>query len=66
MPLRRTPCLYWSRSDMHGSTLPMTDPVSAQRVEITLSDGRRMLVDGSTALSSVLALVEGMMLSLPL
>ncbi len=36
-------------------------PVSARRVDITLSDGRRILVEGSTALSSVLALVEGLM-----
>ena len=35
--------------------------VLAQRVDITLSDGRRILVEGSTALSGVLALVEGLM-----
>jgi transposase len=35
--------------------------VSAQRVDITLSDGRRILVEGTTALSAVLALVEGLM-----
>ena len=35
-------------------------PLSAQRVDITLSDGRRILVDGTTALSAVLALVEGL------
>ena len=32
----------------------LTTPVSAQRVDITLSDGRRILVEGSTALSAVL------------
>ena len=36
-------------------------PLSAQRVDITLSDGRRILIEGATALSAVLALVEGMM-----
>jgi transposase len=36
-------------------------PLSAQRVDITLSDGRRILVEGTTALSAVLALVEGLM-----
>jgi transposase len=36
-------------------------PVSAQRVDITLSDGRRILVEGTTALSAVLVLVEGLM-----
>ena len=35
--------------------------VSAQRIDITLSDGRRILVEGPTALSGVLALVEGLM-----
>ena len=35
--------------------------VSAQRVDIILSDGRRILVEGPTALSGVLALVEGLM-----
>lgn len=42
--------------------VPVLDvPVSAQRVDITLSDGRRILVEGPTALTSVLALVEGLM-----
>ena len=36
-------------------------PLSAQRVDITLSDGRRILVEGTTALSAVLVLVEGLM-----
>ena len=36
-------------------------PLSASRVDITLSDGRRILVEGTTALSSVLVLVEGLM-----
>jgi len=36
-------------------------PLSAQRVDITLSDGRRILMEGTTALSAVLALVEGLM-----
>jgi transposase len=49
-------------------TVPMVEDgrgldaaVSAQRVDITLSDGRRILVEGPTALSGVLALVEGLM-----
>ena len=36
-------------------------PLSVQRVDITLSDGRRILVEGVTGLPSVLALVEGLM-----
>jgi transposase len=50
-----------SHSDMRASAPALTEPVSAQRVDITLSDGRRILVEGSTALSAVLALVEGLM-----
>lgn len=43
-------------------TAPRPDAaVSEQRVDITLSDGRRILVEGPTALSGVLALVEGLM-----
>jgi len=35
--------------------------LSAHRVDITLSDGRGILVEGPTALSAVLSLVEGVM-----
>ena len=42
-------------------TSDVASVVSAQRVDITLSDGRRILVEGPTALSGVLALVEGLM-----
>ena len=34
----------------------------ATRVDLTLSDGRRVLIEGPTALGSVLGLVEGLML----
>lgn len=34
--------------------------LTAQRVDITLSDGRRILVEGATALSAIVALVEGL------
>ena len=34
--------------------------VSAQRVDITLSDGRRILVEGPTALSSVVGMIHGL------
>ena len=37
-----------------------TDPITAQRVDITLSDGRRILVEGATALPAIVALVEGL------
>ena len=33
----------------------------AQRVDITLSDGRRILVEGPTSLTAVLGLVQGLM-----
>jgi transposase len=35
--------------------------ISAHSVDITLSDGRRILVEGPTALSAVLGLVQGLM-----
>ena len=34
--------------------------VRAQRVDITLSDGRRILVEGATTLSSVVGLIHGL------
>ncbi len=34
--------------------------LAAHRVDITLSDGRRILVEGATALSAVLVLIEGL------
>ncbi len=43
-------------------TAPCMDgPLSAHRVDIILSDGRRILVEGATGLSAVPALVEGLM-----
>ncbi|WP_445809610.1 IS66-like element accessory protein TnpA [Yoonia sp.] len=35
-----------------------TSSVTAQRVDITLSDGRRILLEGPTALSAIVAMVE--------
>lgn len=42
-------------------TGPSDVPISANRVDITLSDGRRVLIEGPTALSAVLGLVQGLM-----
>lgn len=39
---------------------PLSAPVSASRVDITLSDGRRILVEGPTALTAVVGLVQGL------
>ncbi len=39
---------------------PSTSSVAAQRIDIMLSDGRRILVEGPTALSAVLVMVEGL------
>ena len=36
-------------------------PLCANRVDITLSDGRRVLIEGPTVLSAVLGLVQGLM-----
>ena len=35
-------------------------PLSANRVDITLSDGRRILIEGPTALPAVVSLVQGL------
>ncbi|WP_050518110.1 IS66-like element accessory protein TnpA [Pseudorhodobacter antarcticus] len=45
----------------HMAAAGLGAAVSAQRVDITLSDGRRVLVEGPTALSAVLGLVQGLM-----
>jgi transposase len=44
-----------------GASLPSGVGVCAHRVDITLSDGRRILVEGPTALSAALGLVQGIM-----
>ena len=46
-----------------GSGAPLLSgaAISAHRVDITLSDGRRILVEGPTALSAILGLVQGLM-----
>ena len=35
-------------------------PLSVSRVDITLSDGRRILIEGPTALTAVVSLVQGL------
>lgn len=40
---------------------PPDEPLLASRVDITLSDGRRIVVEGPTALSAVVGLVRGLM-----
>jgi transposase len=45
----------------HSAAAGPGSAVSAHRVDITLSDGRRVLVEGPTALSAVLGLVQGLM-----
>lgn len=44
-----------------GSAGSTSVPLLAHRVDITLSDGRRVVVEGPTALSSVIGLVQGLM-----
>jgi len=39
---------------------PSSSPLSASRVDITLSDGRRILIEGPTALPAVVSLVQGL------
>lgn len=40
--------------------LPSSAPLSSNRVDISLSDGRRVLVEGPTALTAVVCLVQGL------
>ena len=42
------------------SPTPSTGSVTAQRLDITLSDGRRILVEGATALPAIVAMVSGL------
>lgn len=39
---------------------PLSASLCASRVDITLSDGRRILVEGPTALTAVVSLVQGL------
>lgn len=44
-----------------GMPMPsLSAPLSASRVDITLSDGRRILIEGPTALTAVVSLVQGL------
>jgi len=49
-----------SADPTHGAEDPPCCAISAERVDITLSDGRRILVEGPTALSSVVGLIHGL------
>jgi transposase len=44
-----------------GTAVSTSASLLAHRVDITLSDGRRVVVEGPTALSSVVGLVQGLM-----
>lgn len=48
-------------ADTPGPAVLAGAPLCARRVDITLSDGRRVLIEGPTALSAVLGLVQGLM-----
>lgn len=43
-----------------GDVAASSPTLSANRIDITLSDGRRILVEGPTALASVVGLVQGL------
>ena len=48
-------------NDVVGTHRPADAQPLAQRVDITLSDGRRILVEGPTSLAAVLGLVQGLL-----
>lgn len=39
---------------------PLAGPLLAQRVDIVLSDGRRILIEGPTCLLAIVGLVQGL------
>ena len=43
-----------------ASSRVSNEPVSANRVDISLSDGRRILIEGPTTLLAIVGLVEGL------
>jgi len=55
-----SPMVGVAAAPSHSAGAGLVPAVSAQRVDITLSDGRRILVEGPTALSSVIGLVRGL------
>ena len=55
-----SPMVGVAAAPSHSAAAGHGPAVSAQRVDITLSDGRRVLVEGPTALSSVICLVRGL------
>lgn len=60
LPTFRLGCFAIAEKVRKPPSLPdATRSVTAQRIDITLSDGRRILVEGLTALLAVLAMVEG-------
>ena len=56
-PALESPTAPAAMTDMATGPRPA---VLAQRVDITLSDGRRILVEGATALPAIVVLVEGL------
>jgi transposase len=54
------PPIMGAAAPSHSAGAGLGPAVSAQRVDITLSDGRRILVEGPTTLASVLGLVQGL------
>ena len=55
------PAIVAISTDAPGPAVSPGDPLCSCRVDITLSDGRRVLIEGPTALSAVLGLVQGLM-----
>ena len=56
-PALESPTAPAPMTDMAADPRPI---VLAQRVDIALSDGRRILVEGPTSLASVVRLVQGL------
>lgn len=60
LPIELEADVAFEPTQMDVPTSSPSAPLSASRVDITLSDGRRILVEGPTALTAVVSLVQGL------
>lgn len=60
LPVEIEASVVHDRSSHSLPTSSSSASLSASRIDITLSDGRRVLVEGPTALTAVIGLVQGL------
>ena len=54
-------CAAQEARDLQAAAIPAGAPLGIQRLDLTLSDGRRILLEGATDLVGVLGLIKGLM-----